>query len=179
MAPGCQGASPEPTPPPRLVIEVRDSADVVATVTAGHPCRATIDGVEMIVGGRPLLAHRGGSRWIGKDAENGTTLEHNDVTVARIHARQLFDGEGIPLLRVMDGGDVVDRTARIVRTIGPVPGPVPALRIAGGPRELIVTGLVPTPDHFALAAMLTAPDVGPELRALAACHYLLPESHER
>lgn len=150
-------------------IEVRDGrGTIVARVVVGRPCRATVDSTELIVGGRPLVATSGATRWTGMDAPNGTTLSQNDVAVARIHAKQLFDAEGIPLLRVMENGDIANGAGRIVRKAIIVPG----TKITIG--ELTITGLTGTPDDLALAAMLTAPEVSAELRALAACHYLLP-----
>jgi hypothetical protein len=161
LAVACQGTDVAP-PPAKRAIEVRDaSGHVTARVVVGHPCRATVDGVEMLVGGRPLVAQLGNVRWTGEDAANGTTLKENDKVVARIHAKQIFDAEGIPLLRVMENGDIVDLTSRVVRKA-----------IAEG-TTVRVGDVTVTDTDLVLAAMLTAPELPPALRALVACHYLL------
>lgn len=150
------------------IVDVRDARGVLkAHVSGGHPCRASVDGVDLIVGGPPLLADVGATRWTGEDAPNGTTLRQNDAMVARIHAKQLFDAEGIPVIRVMDNGDIANGAGRIVRKAIVMPDQ----RITIG--ELTITGVSGTPDDVALAAMLTAPETSREVRALAACHYLL------
>lgn len=163
---GCQGSSEAPRKPVAAPIEVRDATSaVVARVQPGRPCRATVDGFELLVGGRPLVAQVGADRWTGEDAENGTTLKKNDRIVARIHARQLFDDQGIPVIRVLETGDIVDKANAVVRKAVAGPG---AVTIG----ELTVGG---TTD-VVLAAMLTAREAVPEVRALAACHFLLNES---
>ncbi|HEU0033598.1 MAG TPA: hypothetical protein VFQ53_23370 [Kofleriaceae bacterium] len=171
----CQGESTSSKVPVRPAIEVRDPAGVVvARVVGGHPCRATIEGHELIVGGRPLVAQYGSARWTGQDAANGVTLAKNDQPVARIHAKQLFDAEGVPLLRVMDNGDVASGAGRIVRKIVRTPdGSLSIVPNEAGGDTLTVSGMPSTPDDIALAAMLTAHEASPEVRALAACHYLL------
>ncbi len=164
----CQGrsASSEALPDRVSPIEVHgDHGKLLARVVPGHPCRATVNGIELLVGGRPLVAQVGGTRWTGLDGTNGTTLFQNDQPVARIHANQLFDGEGVPLVRVMDNGDIANPAGQIVRKAVLAPG---TTTITIG--ETTVMGT----SNVALAAMLTAPDVTAELRALAACHYLLP-----
>jgi hypothetical protein len=166
LAVACQSTD-APPPPVKRAVEVRDaSGQLTARVVVGHPCRATVDGVEMFVGGRPLVAQVGTTRFTGEDAANGTTLRENERVVARIHAKQIFDAEGIPLLRVMDNGDIVDLTSRVVRKA-----------IAKGETvrvgDLTVTGMLGRADDVVLAAMLTAPELAPALRALVACHYLL------
>ena len=162
---GCQGAS-EQRPQPAASIEVRDGAGaVVARVQPGRPCRATVDGVELLVGARPFVAQVGTDVWTGEDAANGTTLKKNGRVVARIHARQLFDDQGIPLIRVLESGAIVDRANAVVRTATPS-----ATGITVG--DLTVGGTT----NVVLAAMLSAREALPEVRALAACHFLLNES---
>src|SRR5687767_5869169 len=115
---GCQRESSSEKPPPakRSAIEARDATkNVVARVQPGHPCRVTVEGVELLVGGRPLIAQHGADRWTGEDGENGTTLRKNDQIVARIHANQLFDADGIPVLRVLETGDITDKGNAVVR----------------------------------------------------------------
>jgi hypothetical protein len=164
---GCQGGGTPPAPPQPTPIEARDaSGTVVARVVPGHPCRAMVDGVELLVGGRPLIAQHGADRWTGEDAENGTTLRKNDRPVARIHARQLFDAEGIPVIRVREDGQIVDKANAVARTAVAATATVQI-------GDLTVTG---TTD-VVLAAMLTAREAIPEVRALGACHFLLTETN--
>ena len=162
---GCRGGADPTPPPPPPAIEVRDAEGAVAArVVPGHPCRATVEGVELLVGGPPLVSQQGAVRWTGEDAPNGTTLKKDGAPVARIHARQLFDADGIPMLRVLEDGGIANRASAIVRraAVAPAGGAV-----AIGP--ITVTG---TTD-VVLAAMLAAPEVPPDVRALVACHYLL------
>jgi hypothetical protein len=158
---GCRDRAEPPAPVP--AIELRDAQGAVtARVVPGHPCRATVDGVELLVGGPPLVAQLGAARWTGEDGANGTTLRKNDVTVARIFANQLFDGEGVPVLRVTDNGDITSPAGAVVAH-----AVVSADGVALGDATVTHTRSVP------LAAMLAARGVGAEVRALAACHYLL------
>src|SRR5688572_5025896 len=92
----CQDGATSPRAPEhnpsiqqREAIEVRDvrSTNVIARVTKGPPCRATVDNVELIVGGRPLIAQYGDVQLTGEDAPNGTTLRQNGEDIARIHAK--------------------------------------------------------------------------------------------
>jgi hypothetical protein len=152
-------------PPKPAAIEVLDATrSVVARVVPGRPCRATVDGVELLVGGRPLVAQVGADRWTGEDAQNGTTLKKNDQIVARIHAKQLFDANGIPIVRVMDNGDIADRANAVVRKA-----------VVGTNAVTIDTLTVTGTTDVALAAFLTltSRETVPEVRALAACHYLI------
>lgn len=161
---GCQGTDTSKAQPPKPAgIEVLDATrSVVARVVPGRPCRATVDGIELLVGGRPLVAQVGTDRWTGEDAPNGTTLKKNDQIVARIHAKQLFDANGIPLVRVMDNGDIADKANAVVHkaVVGPNTVTIDTLTVMG------------TTD-IALAAFLTSRETVPEVRALAACHYLI------
>jgi hypothetical protein len=170
-----QAAAPGGPPP----IEVRDAAGAVsARVVPGRPCRATVEGVELLVGGPPLVAQQGAARWSGEDGANGTTLSRDGAPAARVYARQLFDAEGLPILRVLEDGSITDRASAIVRraTVQPAtPLAPPAVRI-GPPRRpedgLTVTG---TAD-VVLAAMLAAPEATPAVRAMVACHFLLTQA---
>lgn len=159
---GCQGhTNADPVGPPP--IEVRDArGGVQSRVVPGHPCRAAVDGLELQVGGRPLVALMGTTRWTGDDGPNGTTLRKNDEPVARIHANQLFDSQGVPLVRVAPNGDISNVSGVVLRRAR-----ASASSVVIG--DTTITGTT----NLALAAMLTAPEVTPELRALAACHYLL------
>ena len=179
VAGACQGGASIPATH-RRVIEVHEArGTVTARIVPGHPCRATVDGTELLVGGRPLIAQLGATRWTGDDDANGTTIKRNDATVARIHANQLFDAQGMPLVRVMDNGDVANPAGQIVRKAVVTSGAVPSITFipsTTGGEVVTVTGVSGGSDEFALAAMLTVPKLDPEIRALAACHYLLPET---
>jgi hypothetical protein len=164
----CGSGREAPPPPPPPAIEVRDATGAVtARVVPGRPCRARVEDVELLVGGRPLVAQLGATRWSGEDAANGTTLKKNDQVVARIHARQLFDAEGLPILRVLEDGSITDRARAVVRRAVAAPA---ASSVTIG--DVTVSG---TTD-VVLAAMLAAPEAAPELRAMLACHLLLLEA---
>jgi hypothetical protein len=214
---GCRcSADRAAPPPPPPAIEVRDATGAVtARVVPGRPCRANVGDIELLVGGRPLLAQEGAVRWTGEDAANGTTLFKDGAPVARYHARQLFDAEGLPLLRVLDDGSIVDRASVVVRraavgsaaaattgsaaaaapTTGPAAAPTTGPAAAAttgsaaaaapttGPAAAPTTGAVTIGDvtvtgttDVVLAAMLAAPEAPPAVRALVACHLLLPEA---
>lgn len=163
----CQDATPASarTDEPAAII-ARARSTLVAQVTPGHPCRATVDGVELIVGTSPFVAQHGADRFTAQDASNGTTFFKNDQPVARIHARQLFDHQGIPLVRVLDSGDITDSANAIVRRAVATTNTVTV-------GDLTVTGT----SDVVLAAMLTAREAAPEVRALVACHLLLPREN--
>lgn len=182
MVAACQGGTAsereKPTSPPRKSIDLRDVKGILlARVTEGRPCRATIEDEELIIGGRPLVMMHGETRWAGTDIDGSTVITRDGESYARIFpadAREdemsLFDGQGVALLRVTASGD-----AAVVRD----PGQSPI-------RELVrsATGItVKTPSGDAtvtgthdllLAAVLSATELSTEVRALAACHRLLP-----
>jgi len=170
----CQGSTTASTRgTPRAAIEARDArGKLVARVVPGHPCRSTIGDIELIVGVAPLVAQVGTDRWTAKVADNGTTFLKNDQAVARVHARQLFDEQGIPLLRVLDNGDIADAANAITRKATVHTGATTTTVTVG---DLTVSGT----SDVVLAAMLTAREATPEVRALVACHLLLPNEHNR
>lgn len=173
LALGCQGDAPSQAPVARPAIEVVVAGKPVARVLPGHPCRATVDGVELIAGGPPLVATLGDVKWTADSASNGTTFKNNDRPVARIHANQLFDAQGIPLVKVTDDGSIVNGPGRVVRKATVTQGYTPQVEI----RELQSTGadgvVVTHTEDVVLAALLSAPEADPTLRALVACHLLL------
>ncbi|HWO20192.1 MAG TPA: hypothetical protein VNO30_15510 [Kofleriaceae bacterium] len=171
------GADRQAPPPPPPAIEVRDATGAVtARVVPGRPCRATIGDLELLVGGRPLVAQQGTVRWTGEDAANGTTLFKDGAPAARYHARQLFDAEGLPLLRVLEDGSIADRASAIVRRAAVAP---PAAAGSGSAATAgavtIGNATVTGTTDVVLAAMLASPEAPPAVRALVACHLLLPE----
>jgi hypothetical protein len=181
---GCQGSSGdspknEPAAPSHVggKIEVHDlSGNVTARVTPGHPCRATVDSVELLVGGEPLIAQTGNVRWTGEDRGNGTTILKDSEIVARIvddkpGELSLIDPQGIPMIRVLTQGDdveVIDKQSAVVRHLT---RSGKGVEVQPGPT---VTGT----DDRLLVAALTAIEAPPEVRALAACHRLFARQDE-
>jgi hypothetical protein len=156
-----QGSS---TPAAPEAIEVRDGNRVIARVVPGHPCRADIDGVAVQVGGPPLVAQVGDTSWTGEDGSNGTTIFENGAYVARLYRGNLFDGRGVAIMRVYVSGT----TAEIKDAGG---NPIGGVGRNGdgitGPH-----GRVTGTDDLNVAALLTAGETRPEIRALAACRQL-------
>lgn len=158
---------PEPTP----AIEVRDAQGaLVAGMHPGHPCRGTIGTLDLQVGAAPLVAQVGDITWRGDVRGNGTMMLRGDVEVARVvdqaGALEIYDPQGLPIVRIatVDGGaTVADRASRLVRRASVQP-----TSIAIDAPPLVVTG---TRDP-AVAALLSAPEVIPEVRVLAACEHL-------
>jgi len=158
--------------PPAIEVHAADGS-VTARVVAGHPCRATVDGVDVQIGGRPLVMMVGATRWTGTDDTNGTTLLRGDTQVARIFPADIapdqvavFAPRGIALVRVVRQGEtasVASGAGAVLRTVHQAPN---GFRVG----DMTVTGT----NDLLLAAVLSAPEVGSEVRALAACHRLLP-----
>ena len=155
-----------------MAVTARDAqGQVIAELRPGHPCRATIGPVDMQIGGSPLVAQVGDARWSGETRPNGTTLAKNGTAVARVETRgaevDVWDPRGIAMVKitVADGAaTVADAASRLVRRVSAKAG---ALSIDSPP--VTVTG---TTDP-ALAALLTAPELPPEVRMLAACERVL------
>jgi hypothetical protein len=141
---GCQTKADPPAVDPTVMVEVRDGTKVVASVRPGRPCRATIGPLEMIIGGPPLISQLGDTRWSGKDGANGTTLEREGDRVARI-----FPVNDRSTVGVFDLNGVA-----MLRVHHP---------------ELVVT----CTHDVLLASVLTAPELSPEVRMLAACERVL------
>ena len=172
LALGCQ-AKPQATPAPAGVT-VRDaSGAVVATLRPGHPCRARIGGQEMLVGGPPLVAQLGDVRWTGVDRPDGTLLERDGAPIARVfapdpHLVAVFGENGAAALRIAIGevAAVSDGTGQRVRTFARRGAAI----VADSPAAtLTVTGT----SDLALAALLSAPELSPEIRMMAACQRAL------
>jgi hypothetical protein len=172
---GCQAKSSADSVQDQPVrgIELHDaSGKVTSRVVPGHPCRATIDGLELLIGTQPLVAQLGDVRWSGDLAANGTTFKRNDVPVARMFPDDdpasvgLYSADGTT---VFTSNVAIDKAA-LVSGAGAVVGTVAKIRgtIEAGDRT--VTGT----EDLLLAALLSAPDVSPEVRGLAACHRLFP-----
>ena len=159
LAAACQshGASEPPPAPPAISV-----SGTTTRVVPGHPCRASVEGVDLEVGGPPLLAQVGADRWTGEDSTNGVTFKRNGVAIARLYANQLFDADGVPLVRVLQNGDIADRAGRIVRHAQPV---TDAVRIG----SVTITNTT----NPAVAALLAAPEAEATVRGLAVCYLLL------
>jgi len=111
---------------------------------------------------------------MGTDGSNGTTFEQDGVRLARLYPLAdptqagVIDMQGVPLMRVNVTGDKA-----IVRNAASMP--VRNLVKQGktisvdAPIALTVTGT----DDLVLAALLTAPELTPEVRMLAACERVL------
>lgn len=175
-AAGCQGKSatgssqPAPAPPS---IELHDAkGKVTARVIPGHPCRATIDDLELLIGTEPLVVQLGDARWTGDDGTNGTTFKRNDQPIARMFPSDqpaetgLFTPEGVAMFRATAG----DGGVKLVSGAGAIVGTV-----AKGPKGITIGDrLVTGTDDMLLAALLGAQDAPPEVRGLAACRRLFP-----
>lgn len=168
---GCPGQSTSDVPAAAPAgIEVRDAlGEVTARVIAGRPCRAMIEGVDLQVGANPLVAMVGNTRWDGVDTARGATLTRNGVRAAEIVADagtlQINDDQGIPVIRARTDGDTVPVLDAANTTVRTAKRSGTSVTIG----DMTVTGT----QDLLLAALLTAHEIGPEVRALAACHRLL------
>jgi hypothetical protein len=171
---GCQGKSePDPPRPPPAVVEVRSHSSVVAHIIAGHPCRAEMEGEELMIGTQPLVTQVGGSRWSGEDSDGAITLRKDGATVVRLRdadeaAIEVFDPQGSAILRLSSDGAIANGRGEVLRRAETAHG---AIKID----DLTVTG---TAD-VALAELITAPELIPEVRSLAACHRLYRREQAR
>jgi hypothetical protein len=164
---GCQGKS-EPdlprSPPP--VIEARSGGTTVARIVAGHPCRADVEGNELLIGTEPLVAQVGNNRWSGDDTAAGTTLRRDGAAIVRLHDQpdtgvEVFDPQGSAILLVTADGTISNARGEILRRAEPS-------RVSIKIGDSVVTGT----SDLALGVLITAPELIPEVRALAACHRL-------
>lgn len=156
-------------------IEVRDaSGAVTAKVAADRPCRATVDGIELLVGTAPIVATVGAAQWTGDDDNGGTLLKRDGEPVARIapaaESLGLFEPNGVGIVRAMLAEDAPATVARVVSGKGRV------LRTATRTPSGIAVGdrTVTGTDDLLLAAVLAAPEARPEVRAFAACLRAVP-----
>ena len=155
------------------MIEVHDGTSVIASVRVGKPCRATIGPTEMIIGGPPLVSQLGDTRWSGSDGSNGTAIARDGVRVARVFpvtdaaSGAVFDPVGAALMRVHADGDkavVSDTANQVLRTLARA-----GSKITVDHPALTITGT----NDLVLASMLSAPELDPEVRMLAACERVL------
>lgn len=158
--------------------DLQAGGKVVASVRPGKPCRATIGPIEMIIGGPPLISQVGETRWSGSDGSNGMMIERDGDRVARIFPITgttvgVFDLQGIPLIRVQpsaDGATVSDASMRALRTLT-------LDHTAAGAGTTIVSDHPPFrvsgTNDLVLASVLSAIELQPEVRMLAACERVL------
>jgi len=170
---GCQGKSePDPPRPPSPVIEARASGTIVARIVSGHPCRADIEGNELLIGTEPLVTQVGGTRWSGEDGADGITLRKDGAAVVRLRDRldvvEVFDPQGAAILKVTASGEIANAQGEVLRRAEPSRA---AIKVG----DSMVTG---TTD-VALAVLVTAPELIPEVRGLAACHRLFVREQAR
>jgi hypothetical protein len=173
---GCQGKSevpPAPSGPAPVVVQDRKGV-TLAELRPGHPCRATIGPVEMIIGGPPLVAQLGDAHWTGEDGSNGTTLERGTEPVARVFPVgdptqvAVLDNEGVAMARIqVSGGDALVSNLRgqVVRRLHTKVGG----KIAVDQPAATATGT----NDLVLVALLTTAEIPPEVRMLAACQRVL------
>lgn len=149
------------------MIEARTSGNTLAHIVAGHPCRAEIDGDEFQIGTVPLIARIGAARWTGDDTGgDGTMLRRDGAAIVRIRdaqdaAIEVFDPRGPAILRLSSDGAIANASGEIVRR---AEATHPAIKVG----DAVITGTTDVP----LGLLLTAPELLPEVRALAACHRL-------
>jgi hypothetical protein len=171
---GCQGKKEAAPPPEPVSIQVRDGSGVlVAELRPLRPCRGSIGPADLIVGGPPLVATIGTTQWTGSDAPNGTTLYRDSQAVARVYPVTdannvaVLDTRGVALARIA----VTGATATVSNAAAV---PVRNLRQQGAEIKtddpsLTITGT----NDLVLAALLSASELSPEVRILAACERVL------
>lgn len=174
----CQQKQPDPPPAP-IVVQVTDAAGkVVAELRPGHPCRAKVEGNELIVGGPPIQATEGSAQWVGSAGSNGTTYAKDGERLARLFPisspteAAVIDTRGVAQIRIQVDGDkarVVNGASADIRSIsrGTAGSAGPTLVI--DKPALTVTGT----DDLVLAGLLASPELVPQVRMLAACERVL------
>ena len=168
---GCPGQSSADSPAaPSAGVEVRDATgEITARVVAARPCRAMVEGIDVQVGANPLVTMVGNVRWDGVEDGTKVTLTRNGVRAADLvtdgNRIQVLDDHGFAVIRTKledDTAPVFDAANTNVRT-----AKRSGTNVTIG--DMTVTGT----QDLLLAALLTAHEIGPEVRALAACHRLL------
>jgi hypothetical protein len=176
----CQGKPTAAPPPQATVIEVKDaSGNVVAELRPIRPCRGTVPPVgELIVGGPPILATEGSGQWMGTAGSNGTTYEKDGERLARLFpvsdpkTAAVLDMHGVAQVRIAIEGD-----AAVVRNGAGMPIRNLRREAAGSAGPTITSDSPPLTisgtDDLVLAGLLSAPELVPQVRVLAACERLL------
>lgn len=153
------------------MIEARAQGSTIARIVIGRPCRADIEGNELLVGSEPLVAQVGNHRWTGDETDHSTTLRRDGEPVARIRdlvgatpadaTLEVSDASGTQLLRVSGHGEIANGRGEVLRRAEAMHS---AIRIG----DAMVIGT----NDVALGVLITAPELIPEVRALAVCHRL-------
>lgn len=170
----CNGGDKQAEQAPPAPIEVRDAQSLIAELLPIRPCRAKVGNQEMIVGGPPILSQLGDVRWMGTTGSNGTTYAKDGQRVARLYPladaneASVLDTRGVALIRVMVTGQTAKVTDAATVPVRNVKKEANAITV-DAPVPLTVTGT----DDLVLAALLTAPELIPEVRMLAACERVL------
>jgi hypothetical protein len=170
---GCHGKKEAPPPEP-VSVQVRDAAGVlVAELRPLRPCRGSIGPLDLIVGGPPLVATVGSTQWTGSAAPNGTLLSRDGQPIARVypvgdaHGAAVLDPHGVALVRIA----VTGQTAVASNAAGV---PVRNLKSEAATITVDAPALTITGTHdLVLAGLLSAPELSPEVRVLAACERVL------
>lgn len=176
----CQDKQTALAPPAPTSIEVQDADDrVVAELKPIRPCRGSVPpGDELIVGGPPILATEGSAQWMGSAGSNGTTYERDGERIARLFPTNdpnnaaVIDMHGIAMVRISVEGDratVKNGAGMPVRFIkrGDAGSAGPTLIVDTPALTVIGT------DDLVLAGLLSAPELVPQVRILAACERVL------
>jgi hypothetical protein len=175
---GCNepGSAAQPQAQPLAAPDIRVTdaqGSVLAELKQTRPCRATIGPQELLIGGPPLVTTLGSTKWDGLDEPNGTILTRDGERIARIYpvgdaaTGAVFDMHGIAQVRVAVAGDVAsveDKASRPVRKLTRAGD-----KITSSDPALTITGT----QDLVLAALLSAPELLPEVRMLAACERVL------
>lgn len=177
---GCHGKSKE-APPPLPSVQVHDaSGAVLAELRPIRPCRGSIGPIELIVGGPPLIAQIGTTRWAGESAGSATAISRDDEKIARIANQPMsvavLDLQGVPVVRVtVDGAHatVLDAANTPLRTLTATPSQIDIEQVEAGSDKAVHAGTVTGTRDLVIAAMLASPEVVPEVRILAACERVL------
>jgi hypothetical protein len=157
-----------PAGPASMVATKTDGNTKIADVLSGRPCRAQIEGTDFIVGIEPFVMMVGETRYEGQATSGSLVLTKNGAAIARYmetgEELSVFGTDGAALFRVTASEGVVRNSAgspvREVRREGE------AFVVSSSAGDIYVTG----PADVLLAAVVTATEASPEVRALAACH---------
>jgi hypothetical protein len=172
---GCQTKS-EKAPEVPKIVEVRDEHDVsVASIhpgQPGRPCHAQLTGKDLVVDDKPSL-ESGGATWTTEKRQNGLAMLKDGQLVARIVEPPVEDGS-VGHIDVVDPNGVAlvridrDHSRITVATAG-------GIRLREGrslgqnkPIQIGSASITGTDDRL-LAALIAAPEVPPEIRAIYAC----------
>jgi hypothetical protein len=176
----CQSKQPPAAPPAPVSIEVKDAEGrVVAELKPIRPCRGSIAPFgELIVGGPPIQATEGSAQWIGNTAPNGTTYEKNGERLARLYpindpkSAAVLDMHGVAQVRIQVDGDkatVQNGAGMPMRNLSKGEAGSAGPSVVVDQPSLTVTGT----DDLVLAGLLSAPELVPQVRILAACERVL------